>query len=406
MTTFFFCAAFMIICALVILLTPFFRSRTSHSADWNIATIDAYRSQFEEIESDSLNGELALSGAEKAKQDIKRRLLADVGRHEVSMPAGFGHQSKWLASSAIVLSVVLAAFIYGINGNPAAINLEKTPRKSEHRLTRDEIQLSVEKLGSQLRDAPNDLDAWVLLARSQLSLGDVSAAASAYDAAVSLAPRRADLLADYADVLALKQGKRFDGEPDAIIARALREDPRHLKALALAGTSALAKRNYVAAIEHWQRALGVVPPDSPQAGSLRTNIEQAESVRAASTPQKMATSGASATIRGVVELAPSLLSEVSANDTVFVFARQIGGGRQPIAAARLKADRWPALFELNDSMALNQANRLSALKLVQLEAKVSKMGNATAVSGDFVSVPIQVSVGSHDVRIRISETRQ
>ena len=72
----------------------------------------------------------------------------------------------------------------------------------------------------------------------------------------------ATLLADLADVLAMAQGKRLAGEPARLIQQALDVDPRHVKALALAGSAAFEARDYAAARGYWERVLAVVPADS------------------------------------------------------------------------------------------------------------------------------------------------
>ena len=66
--------------------------------------------------------------------------------------------------------------------------------------------------------------------------------------AVQRLPNDSRLLADYADVAAMAQGRRLQGKPEALIARALAADPRNVKALSLAGTAAFEKGDYAGAI--------------------------------------------------------------------------------------------------------------------------------------------------------------
>ena len=88
--------------------------------------------------------------------------------------------------------------------------------------------------------------------------------------------RMTQLLADYADVLAMTQGRRLQGEPEALVARALAADPNHVKALALAGSAAFERGEYRAAIRHWQLLLTRVPANVDFARSIRGGIAQAE----------------------------------------------------------------------------------------------------------------------------------
>ena len=57
-------------------------------------------------------------------------------------------------------------------------------------------------------------------------------------------PTTPDLLADYADALGAAQGGTLEGKPLELVERALKVDPTHWKALALAGTAAFNRKDY------------------------------------------------------------------------------------------------------------------------------------------------------------------
>ena len=129
-----------------------------------------------------------------------------------------------------------------------------------------------------MKETPDDPEGWMLLARSYGALGRYNQAAQAYANAAARLPGDAGLLADYADVLAMAQGRRLQGEPERLIARALEADPNNLKALALAGTAAFEKQDYAGAVRHWERMLPLVPPDSDDARSIQASIAEARSL--------------------------------------------------------------------------------------------------------------------------------
>ena len=95
--------------------------------------------------------------------------------------------------------------------------------------------------------------------------------------AVKRIPNNAQLYADYADAVAMAQGRKLEGEPEKLIARALEIDPRNVKALALAGTVAFERKDYKQAVVYWEKTKATVPPDSPMASSIEqhTAISQA-----------------------------------------------------------------------------------------------------------------------------------
>jgi cytochrome c-type biogenesis protein CcmH len=82
-----------------------------------------------------------------------------------------------------------------------------------------------------------------------------------------------------------------------------------------------------------------------------------------------------------VNLAPELRGQVSAGDTVFIFARP-PEGRMPLAIVRKTVAELPTSVTLDDSMAMNPSLKLSTLPQVVVAARVSKSGSAAAQRGD------------------------
>ena len=66
-------------------------------------------------------------------------------------------------------------------------------------------------------------------------------AVRAYEQLVRLAPQEPAVLADYADALAMRNGRKISGPPLELVQQALKIDPVQPKALAMAGTEALAR---------------------------------------------------------------------------------------------------------------------------------------------------------------------
>src|SRR5260221_10059584 len=92
----------------------------------------------------------------------------------------------------------------------------------------------------------------MMLGRSYAVLGRFGEATEAYAKAAARMPRDAQLLADYADALAMAQGRTLQGEPERILLRALAIDPNNVKALLLAGTAAFSRNDGAAAVRHWE----------------------------------------------------------------------------------------------------------------------------------------------------------
>jgi cytochrome c-type biogenesis protein CcmH len=180
------------------------------------------------------------------------------------------------ALAAVIAVPLLAVFLYFALGNPAALG----PRQSDgaHDLGQRQMDAMVARLAARLAKNPQDAEGWVLLARAQAVLGRFDEASAAYAKSVALLPNNAQLLADYADALAMARGRRMEGEPEMLVERALRADPNNAKALALAGTIAFDKKDYALAVKDWERLRDLIPPGSEFAKSIQRSIDEANSL--------------------------------------------------------------------------------------------------------------------------------
>jgi cytochrome c-type biogenesis protein CcmH len=82
------------------------------------------------------------------------------------------------------------------------------------------------------------------------------------------------LLADYADAQASANGSNLNGAARQSIEEALALDPANLKALALAGSAALDRRDYALAIQYWQRLEQAAGVNSEIATRAQKNIDE------------------------------------------------------------------------------------------------------------------------------------
>jgi len=227
-------------------------------------------------------------------------------------------------------------------------------------------------------------------------------ATAAYARAVALLKDDADLLADYADALAMSQGRRMEGKPLQLIEQALQIDPTQWKALAMAGSAAFERKEYKQAIGYWEKLRSRAEPDSEFARNVAANIEEARQLGgiksgAASKP----TPPAAASVRGTVSLSPALAGKAGPGDTVFIFTRAADGPRQPLALVRRQVKDLPAGFTLDDSQAMSPEMKLSNFREVVVSARISKSGGATPQSGDLQGVSRKVKVGASNVAVVI-----
>jgi len=292
-----------------------------------------------------------------------------------------------------------------------------------------EIKSVVDNLVARLQDNPEDIEGWVMLGRTYAIMGQYQQASATYAKLVEMIPDNAQLLSDYADVLAMTNNGSLIGRPAELIAHALSIDPEYPKALALAGTVEFEKENYEQAANYWQRLVALIPEDSQLAASVTSSIEQAKTLavkgkedhpvqlaqnsKVSSDLQHDATSSdevkiaansiTSTKVSGKVIISPDLASKVSATDVLFVFARAKTGSKMPLAILRLSAKDLPATFSLDDDMAMTPTMKMSSFPEVVIGARVSKSGQAVPTSGDLEGFSQPVKLGDKDVLITIDQ---
>jgi len=255
-----------------------------------------------------------------------------------------------------------------------------------------------------------------MLSRSYAVLGQFDKAVTAYQRVVKLRPDDAQVHADYADALAMANGRKLDGEPERLLKRALALDPDNAKALSLAGTLAFDRGDAATAARHWERALQRIEPGSELAQQLQGALADAR--QRAGLPAKLAEAPAQAraeaavpaqpaavgaALRVRVSLAPELAAKAAPDDTLFVFARASQGPKAPLAIQRRQVKDLPLELTLDDSMAMNPALKLSSVEQVVVGARISKSGNAMPQPGDMQALSPALKVGGAAVELQIKD---
>jgi cytochrome c-type biogenesis protein CcmH len=388
------------------------------------ANVLIFRDQIKELDADLGNGTIGAEQHAAGRRELEKRALEDTLAAVNDVAPVQPGRGRWAPVALAVLIPVAAVGLYLKIGAPDAIaphaaapqpiaasaNAEGSP----HSTSFDAIRTMADQLATRLKDNPDDGAGWAMLARSYNVLGRFAEAADAYARAEKLLPPDAQLLADHADALAMSQGQKLDGEPLAILRRALEIDPANFKALALMGTAAFDRKDYKGAIDYWEKVIRTAPADSEFTQSLQASLEEARALAEGRTPPAAlpalmpaameAAAPAAANggqISGQVNVAPALAAKVSSGDTLFIFARAEKGPRMPLAILSLKAGELPARFSLDDSNAMAQGMNLSAFPSVMVVARISKSGNASAQSGDLEGSVGPVKPGTQNLQISI-----
>lgn len=403
MTLFVALAALLAVLALAFVLPPLLRgAKPATGVVRDEVNSLIYREQLAELRAERERGAMGEDQLQSAVRDLERRIVAESG------VAGAVSPRSPHAFTAVVVALAIplvAGLGYWRLGAPDALQPGATQAMAQP--DAGQVEAMVEKLWDRLKQSPEDADGWALLGRSLAALGQHERAAQAYAQAARRLPNDADVLADYADALAVTRGRKLEGEPMLLVRRALAADPQHLKALALAGAGEFQAGNHAAAAGHWKKALAMLPPDSEFARQLQGSLEEAEQMAAAgkpAAPTAKAPAAQQAALRGTVSLDPKLAAAVAPGDTVFVIARPADGGRMPLAVARTTVAALPYPFTLDDSMAMAPGMKLSEQAKVIVVARISKSGQPMSQKGDLEGASAPVAPTASGLSVVISKT--
>jgi cytochrome c-type biogenesis protein CcmH len=206
--------------ALAILLVPLLlRRRADGSREaYNFAV---YRDQLAEVERDLGRGLLNPEQAEAARAEIGRRILAlpsgsasphpnppPLAGEGGTRPEGLGGWGLTAATIAVVLLPFAAWLLYARLGSPALPDQPFAERAAAAKAVASGVQhldlgKAVAKIEAHLKDHPEDLTGWLLLARTEITLAHYGEAAEAYRHAADLSGRRADIVGDWGEAQVL-----------------------------------------------------------------------------------------------------------------------------------------------------------------------------------------------------------
>ncbi len=284
MLTFWIIAALFVLLALWFIL-PALLQKSADDAETieREANVLVYKDQHRELDADLSAGLIGESQYQQEKAELERRLLEDVGATAESTAARPSTTNKF-AYGVTAFIPVAAIALYFVVGNPKGLDPATAPPtvaaanapSESGGMSPQQIAANIDKLAERLKQNPNDAQGWTMLARSYMMQGKFSDAASAYEKLTALNDKDADAWTDYAEALALANNQNLAGKPTEMLNRALQLDPKHQKALDLAGTAAYQAGDYAKAIDYWQKLLKLLPAGSQELQTVTSQITKAK----------------------------------------------------------------------------------------------------------------------------------
>ncbi|MBV9017799.1 MAG: c-type cytochrome biogenesis protein CcmI [Alphaproteobacteria bacterium] len=263
--------------ALAILLVPLLlRRQTDLSREsYNLAV---YRDQLAEVERDAGRGLIGAEQAEAARAEIGRRILALAPRSAVEPPKS---SASFAVAAITVLLLPFAAWLLyarlGMPGLPDEPFAERAAAAKAVAGGAEHLDLgeAIAKIGAHLKEHPEDLTGWLLLARTQVSLGQYAEAVEAYRHAADLSGHRPDIMGDWGEAQVLAANGTVTPEAREAFETALADKesaPRSRYYLALAKAQ---QGDTKAALQGWVDLAADAPADAEWLPLVRQRIAEA-----------------------------------------------------------------------------------------------------------------------------------
>lgn len=376
MTDFWLAAGLLLLVALGFLLLPVVRGRRAQAEEDRTAlNVALYQERLDELEAQFAAGTLSAEQKEAGRAEAARELLADT---EGTEPTGRARLGKAVPLVAALLVPLLGYGLYLHWG--ASDKLELAREFAQQPKTIEEMTARLEQA---VKAQPDSAEGWFFLGRTYMAQNRPAEAAQAFERAVNIAGRQPELLGQWAQALYFAGDKQWTGQMQALTDEALKGDPEELTSLGLLGIAAFEGGRFKEAIGYWERLVASLPPEDPsraaiQSGIARARQQMGEAGGSAEAEAPAPAAVASVELKVKVDLDPALKAKVQPDDSVFVFARAVSGPPMPLAVKRLTVAELPAEVALGDADAMMPQLKLSNFPEVQLVARVSRAGNATA----------------------------
>lgn len=346
--------------------------------------------QVHELGEDLSNGVISSDSFALARADLDRRLTRETACPEDA--ADLTPPDRRTGAALFIIVALIAIGLYLLLGTPAALREQQA-----------EPALATAQVPAPVAVQPDaELNGMVMQAGSLRDQGRYREAADLYARIAQLAPDNADVLADYADALAMANNRQLGGQPEQLIDRALQIDPHHVKALALAGSAAFERKDFAGAVRYWNTLLAQVDPQSEVGRAMAANISEAQGLLGQTTAPTPSKSIPALAITGQVTVDNALRGKVAPGAALFVFARANNGPRFPLAVQRASVGSLPLQYRLDDTMGMMPGVKLSDYAEVVIGARISSAGSAVAQPGDLEGFSAPVKPGSTNVNIVIN----
>jgi cytochrome c-type biogenesis protein CcmH len=318
--------------------------------------------------------------------------------------------ARWINLLSLVFLLAIAVgslAIYRHLGSLQAIEITELGQtifsgqlSQDQQVQQQDILLA--ELDKWLGDHPDDERFTYMRARLLSEARQWDRAASDYQKLVVSFPEQDNMLAEYAQVLFLKNDRSMTPDALALLKQTLQLNPHNVTALGLLGMAAFEQKDYRSAVDFWQRLLRIIPQGTPQAEAIAIGVARAKELSGTLADQPKAVADVS--LRVQVNITPAV--QAKPDETVFVLLRAVNGPRMPLAAVKttVAALAQPIQLDTANSPMRGQID-LAAIESFEVVARLSRSGQPIPAAGDWEGVSQSFEKGSIPEVLAISIER-
>ena len=281
------------------LARPWLSRSTAPGVDRQKFTVQVYRDQLAELETDMNEQRLTEQQYTEARRELERSMLDDVGNAAPSVPLPPPEKSYnaglWALILVAIALPVLALLLYGVlhisvgalsPDDDLAGTADPSVSQSAPQATATDGNFNIEemvgRLATRLQKNPQDAKGWAMLGRSYTVLKRFPESAEAYGrsyqlrSADTLTSNDSDMVANYAEALSRANDNSLEGRVSELVEQALQLNAQNTRALWLGGMSAFRNEDFKLATRRWEQLYELTPRSSEMSQMLQGAIEEAK----------------------------------------------------------------------------------------------------------------------------------
>jgi len=427
MISFIVSAVILVLIAVVFIVPTLLKKNHPFSDEYDDLNVEIAKDRLQELKVQLEADEINQQTYQQLRDELESTLAEDLSN--VSQPNDGDGQHMFKENKklvpiilAVAVPIISTAIYYQLGDINAATgtNVAETVIPAGDNRPQMTMEEAVVKLEQRLMEQPDNADGWFMLAKTYMTMSQYQKAVTAYEKVISLAGEKPEVLLRYADAIAMSEGGSLTGKAKPIVDKVISMIPNNPTVLWMAGSSEVQQKNYAKALSYWYKLQPMLSQDATAQTQIKELINNAETQltadeiaqikRAAPVAKTQVTEVGAGNVKSeivvTVDLDPALKDKVSANDTLFIFAKAMQGPPMPLAAVKKTVAALPLTVSLNDAMAMMPQMKLSNFEQVRISAVVSKSGQPGTQAGDLFAEVSPVNVKSQEkINLIINQTK-